>query len=143
MAKKLIELVNSALTLDPYRAWQDMHASNGACVEFIGSVKQSATLPEFKRLRIDAYEPMTKKSLQDIADNQALRFNPTSLLIIHAFGTFAVGETIVYVSVSSNQRAVAFDCCRAVVEDLKTKAILWKKEIANHSSTWIAPVSHC
>jgi len=58
-------------------------------------------------------------------------------LLLHRVGEIHVGDPIVLVAVWTVHRGDAFDACRFVMEDLKSKAPFWKKEILDDGERWV------
>jgi molybdopterin synthase catalytic subunit len=80
---------------------------------------------------------MTEKHLNAIRDSAMQRWPLQEALIIHRIGEVRPGDTIVLVAVWSAHRAAAFDACRFIMEDLKSKAPLWKKETLRNGERWV------
>jgi molybdopterin synthase catalytic subunit len=56
----------------------------------------------------------------------------------HRTGTLNIGEASVVVAASSPHRAEAFDACRYVIDELKQRAPIWKKEIGEAGNFWVS-----
>ena len=69
---------------------------------------------------------MTEKHLRQISESAAERWQLIDTLIIHRVGDLSPGDPIVLVAAWSAHRAAAFDACRFLMEDLKSKAPFWK-----------------
>jgi molybdopterin synthase catalytic subunit len=60
------------------------------------------------------------------------------MLVIHRVGRLDPGEPIVLVAAWTAHRAAAFEACRYVMEALKSRAPLWKKEELDDRTRWVA-----
>ena len=58
-------------------------------------------------------------------------------LVIHRVGEIQINEPIVLVAVWSAHRAPAFEACRFIVEDLKSRAPFWKREFLDEGIRWV------
>jgi molybdopterin synthase catalytic subunit len=67
------------------------------------------------------------------------RFKVSRIAVVHRVGRLGVGETAVAVAVSSAHRAAAFDACRWVMDTLKTRLPVWKKEHFRGGEIWVEP----
>ena len=65
------------------------------------------------------------------------RFGLTSVQIAHRTGRLAVGESIVAIVCTAAHRAEAFDGCRYIIDELKKRASIWKKEIGENVERWV------
>ena len=79
-------------------------------------------------MTLEHYPGMTEKHLEAICHNATSRYNLLDALVIHRVGPIEPGEPIVLVAVWSAHRATAFDACRLIMDDLKSRAPFWKKE---------------
>jgi len=89
------------------------------------------------RLDYEAYVPMAEEQMRIIAGEAAGEFGLLNVRVHHRVGTLAIGEAAVVVVVASAHRAAAFDGCRYVIEELKKRVPIWKKEVFNDGSEWV------
>lgn len=87
-------------------------------------------------LRYEAYEPMAKTVLEDLARDAVQRFGCLAVRVHHATGDVAVGEASVLVNVITGHRDKAFEACRFLIDTLKEKAPIWKQEVWADGTTW-------
>lgn len=115
-------------------------AATGATAVFIGTARNSSSArpgTEVTRLDYEAYIPMAETAICTIADETVDKFGVLNVLVRHRVGTLAIGEAAVVVVISAPHRAAAFDACRYVIEELKKRAPIWKKEVFNDGSEWV------
>ncbi len=98
----------------------------GAIVIFLGTVRSE---PELKGLELESYKDMAMEKFDEIRSNVIERFSILDLSVIHRIGKLSVGENIVAIAVSASHRAEAFSACRYVIDELKVKTPIWKKEL--------------
>ena len=90
-------------------------------------------------MRYDAYEEMAEAVLGEIAGEAAEVLGTDRVAVIHRIGELAVGEVSVAIAVSSPHRARAFEASRYVIEEIKKRLPVWKKErYVDGGQAWVA-----
>ncbi len=90
------------------------------------------------RLHYEAYVPMAEETLYAIAAEAATRFGVGGVAALHRTGSLQIGEASVAIAVASAHRADAFDAARYVIEQIKTRLPIWKREeYADGSFVWL------
>lgn len=112
-------------------------AADGAVVTFVGRVRDQAANP-VNALFLEHYPGMTEKALADIVAEARRRWALGPVTIVHRVGTLQAGEAIVFVGVASAHRKAAFEACEFLIDYLKIKAPLWKKELTPSGAHWVA-----
>ncbi len=105
----------------------------GAIVTFLGTVRND----NIQRMELEAYGEAAIPELEKIRDEAIARFNLKSVDIIHRTGSLAVGDNIVLIVCAAAHRKEAFEGCRYIIEELKVRVPIWKKEIAANGERWI------
>jgi len=59
------------------------------------------------------------------------------VVVIHHLGTMEIGETSVFIGVAAPHRVEAFTACRFIIDSLKERVPIWKKEYYEDGETWI------
>ena len=114
--------------------------SAGAVSIFIGTARNSSSArggEKVTRLEYEAYVPMAEQELRAIARETAERFGALRVLVHHRTGVLQIGEAAVVVVVAAPHRAEAFDACRYVIEELKQRVPIWKKEVFVDGGEWV------
>lgn len=111
----------------------------GAVVTFSGSVRgTSRSGKEVVCVEWDAYEPMAKKEMESIRQDAIAQFSLRNAAIVHRCGTYKPGENLVLIAVASPHRKEAFEACAFIMDEIKKRAPLWKKEVyPDGTSSWI------
>lgn len=104
------------------------HAGAGAVASFVGAVRDVNDGSGVTGIEYEAYAPMADRELAAILDEASVRWPEARAAARHRVGYLAVGEVSVAVAVSSPHRAPAFEACRYVVEQLKRRVPVWKRE---------------
>jgi molybdopterin synthase catalytic subunit len=111
--------------------------SVGAVVAFIGTVRDISDNAAVATMTLEHYPGMTEKALAAIVDTAKSRWDIIDALVIHRVGALAPSDQIVLVGVTSSHRGEAFAACEFIIDYLKTRAPLWKKEDTPHGARWV------
>ncbi len=113
--------------------------SCGALASFVGIVRNHDHGRAVKRLFYECYFSMAEKTLGKIVEEAKREWDVDEILVRHRVGSLEIGEAAVAIAVSAAHRAEAFSACRFVLEEIKTKVPIWKKEIFEAGeSEWIS-----
>nr|CAG8562430.1 12688_t:CDS:2 [Entrophospora candida] len=82
------------------------------------------------------YIPMAEKILLSMIDESRSKWNLIKVAIYHRVNTVPVGETSVIIAVSSTHRHESIHAVEWLIDQLKDKAPIWKKEIYDDGSVW-------
>lgn len=111
---------------------------DGATLLFLGVVRDHADDRPVSGMRYDAYEEMAGEVLSKIAAEAAERLGTDRVAVVHRFGELAIGEVSVAIAVSSPHREEAYEASRYVIEQLKERLPVWKKEhYVDGVSEWV------
>lgn len=124
-------------------------AACGAVVTFAGVVRErSDDGRPVSGLSYEAHETMAVAEFAQIANEARERFGSCALAVVHRTGDLRIGEVAVAVVAASPHRGTAFDVCKYVIDELKRRAPIWKKEhyTEGGDSVWkqneCSPASH-
>lgn len=109
----------------------------GGLVTFTGTVRDHGHHAQVVRLEYEAFVPMAIQVMTALADEVQAEWPGTRVAVHHRLGALGVGELAVVIAVSAPHRAEAFDACRAVIDRLKERVPIWKKEIGADGATWV------
>ena len=109
----------------------------GAIATFIGTVRAQSRGREVIALEYEAYEDMAEEVMAEIADEVTSRYDLCKVAIMHRTGRVDVGGTSVAIAVSAPHRQDALAACADVIEALKARVPLWKKELYEGGEEWI------
>ncbi|MBP6627888.1 MAG: molybdenum cofactor biosynthesis protein MoaE [Kofleriaceae bacterium] len=113
------------------------HAGAGGVVTFTGAVRGHARGRVVTHLDYEAYVPMAEKVLAATAAEIEGELAGVRLAVEHRVGRLQVGEVAVVIAASAAHRAEAFTACQAMIDRLKDRAPIWKKEFAADGSEWV------
>jgi len=110
----------------------------GALVTFEGRVRNSNEGRDVLSLEYEAYEAVALKEGEKILLEARRLFPILSVKCVHRTGKLSIGEPAVWVGVLSAHRAEGFDACRYVIDQVKARVPIWKKEFyADGDSHWV------
>ena len=129
----------TAQRIDPEALKADLsREAAGACVSFEGWVRDHNDGEVVTALEYEAHAPIAGKEGQRILTAAAARFDLIAASCRHRVGRLEIGECAVWVGVSAAHRGVAFDACRYIIDELKQRLPIWKKEhYRDGPSGWI------
>lgn len=131
-----------------YAALRDAAPHAGAIVFFVGLVRDfyhSADLNQDEKaleqtidhIELQHYAGMTEEVCQQVVDEAHARWCLDGVRVVHRIGKIYASEQIVMVAAASTHRANAFDAVQYIMDYLKTRATLWKKEVGTQGQNWV------
>lgn len=114
-------------------------SSDGGLALFVGVVRDHDEGKAVARLEYSAYIPMAEKEMDRIAEEIALSHPGVAVEFRHRIGSLPVGDVAVAVAAAAPHRDAAFAACRAVIEAVKARVPIWKKEFGPGGSSWVDP----
>lgn len=118
-------------------------ASTGATVLFVGTVRDRSEGRAVTGIEYAAYGPMAERELAAIAAAAAGQFDTPDIVVEHRVGRLALGEASVAIAVAHPHRAAAYDASRHIIEQIKQRLPVWKREAyADGSREWVDPTAH-
>jgi molybdopterin synthase catalytic subunit len=115
----------------------DKAGQYGATASFVGSMRDFNEGESVRSMTLEHYPGMTEEHLKKICEDAHQKWDLIESLIIHRVGLIEIADPIVLVCVWSEHRAEAFDACRFIMEDLKSKAPFWKQESTAEGKRWV------
>lgn len=112
----------------------------GALVVFEGWIRNHNEGQEVERLEYEVYRPVAEKEGAKVIDEAFTRFAISHAMCIHREGLLELGDCAVIVCVSAAHRDAAFDACRYIIDQTKTRLPIWKKE---HYVTGVSEWVNC
>ena len=109
----------------------------GAIDVFLGVVRDNNLGRRVGHLVYEAYPSMAEKVMAEIGAEAKERFGLEECAILHRTGRLEIGETSLLIAISSAHRASAFEGGRWLVDTIKKKVPVWKKEVWEDGEAWI------
>jgi molybdopterin synthase catalytic subunit len=118
------------------RELQDL--GSGGYVSFEGWVRDQNEGQEVTRLEYEAFQELAVKEGDRIIAEALRRFPVKHAMCVHRVGSLELGDMAVWVGVSSAHRGEAFDACRFIIDEVKHRVPIWKKEhYRSGNSGWV------
>ena len=137
----MIELTTDPLNPEKITA-QVRRDTNGAVVTFLGATRNNFQGKPVITLEYEAYEEMALKKLGEVREELQAQFDLEDIAISHRIGTVPIGEVSLVVAVASPHRKEAFQACQVAVDRIKEIVPIWKKEVYEEGSRWVACEDH-
>lgn len=109
----------------------------GAINLFLGVVRDNNLGRKVDHLVYDAYPSMAEKVMREIAGEACERFALADCAVLHRTGRLAIGETSLLVAVSCGHRAESFEAGHWLVNEIKKRVPVWKKEVWEGGESWV------
>ena len=126
--------------LDPEALRREMlDPRAGGVVVFEGRVRNRNEGREVRALEYEAYPELAEKEGERVLAEARARFAVLSVACVHRVGLLQLGDLAVWVGVTAEHRGEAFAACQYIIDELKGRVPIWKKEhYAAGASAWIA-----
>lgn len=129
----------AAAALDPAALRAGLaHPAAGALATFEGWVRNHADGRTVRRLEYQVYPELAQAEGERVVAEALRAFNVLAVHCAHRSGILGIGELAVWVGVAAAHRAAAFDACRYVIDEIKRRLPIWKRETyAEGDSGWV------
>jgi molybdopterin synthase catalytic subunit len=115
-------------------------SGHGAVVTFVGRARDRADDGrEVQELEYEAYPEMAESVLAAIAGEAEQRWGGTSVAVVHRVGLVPIGEAAVAIVTAAPHRSAAYEANRFVIEAIKERLPIWKRERFADGSEWKRP----
>lgn len=111
----------------------------GGIATFLGCARDFSEGRDVQEIGFDAYRPMALAELQKLRAEAIERFALLDARIVHRLGTVRAGDNIVFIAAGAEHRAPALEACRWMIDELKERVPIWKKEITPTGESWVTP----
>jgi molybdopterin synthase catalytic subunit len=115
----------------------------GAVATFDGVVRNNARGKMVTHLFYEAYDGMALKEMESIAESILQGQSILRLALVHRIGKLEIGESSIFIAVSSGHRAEAFQACRTAIDQVKARVPIWKKEYYVDGEIWVDNYHQC
>ncbi len=116
--------------------------SDGAALLFLGVVRDHNEGRDVGHLDYEAFAPMAERVLDQIVAEARERWETGSMAVVHRIGRLEIGDASVAIAVAAPHRGDAYDASRYIIEELKKRAPIWKREgYLDGESEWLGGTS--
>ena len=117
-------------------------SERGGIAAFLGLVRDHHGGHAVERLEYSAYAPMAEKECETILAEARARWPMAQVALEHRVGALAIGDAAVAIAAAAPHRGEAFAACRYVIEEVKRRVPIWKREYyADGSVGWVDPTA--
>jgi molybdopterin synthase catalytic subunit len=111
----------------------------GGIATFLGCARDFSEGREVSEISFEAYGSMALAEMNALRSEAIERFALIDARLVHRIGTVKGGDNIVFIAAGAEHRAAAFDACRWLIDELKARVPIWKKEITPEGDSWVVP----
>ncbi|XP_057727996.1 molybdopterin synthase catalytic subunit [Arachis stenosperma] len=133
--KNLVEISENTIDIAKYMNYVSAPQA-GAIATFAGTTRDTFENKTVLELRYEAYIPMAIRCIKSVCSSARVSWNLHSIAVAHRLGTVPVGETSIFIAVSSVHRADALEACRFIIDEVKATVPIWKKEVYSNGEVW-------
>ena len=127
--------------IDLFKAQKFIASSKcGASIYFVGTVRDQNDNKKVTGIIYDSHDALVIKSFEEIYKEAEtkFKFNNIAVFIEHIKGYAALGDTSIIIAVACKHRTQAYDLSRFIIEEIKKRTPIWKKEhYENKDSEWL------
>lgn len=111
----------------------------GGIATFLGCARDFSEGHNVSEISFEAYGSMALTEMRTLREEAIARFGLLDARIVHRVTTVKAGDNIVLIVAGAEHRAAAFDACRWMIDELKERVPIWKKEITPQGEAWVTP----
>ena len=111
----------------------------GGVGAFLGCARDFSEGRDVSEISFDAYGSMAQREMEALRGDAIERFGLIDARVVHRVGSVTSGENIVLIVTGAEHRAPALDACRWLIDELKVRVPIWKKETTPSGDSWVVP----
>jgi molybdopterin synthase catalytic subunit len=111
----------------------------GGIATFVGCTRDFSEGREVSEISFDAYDSMALAEMKRLRDEAISKFTLLDARIVHRVGVVPAGEQIVLIATGAEHRAPALQACSWLIDALKQRVPIWKKEVTPQGDSWVTP----
>ena len=111
----------------------------GGIGTFLGCARDFSEGREVSEISFDAYGSMALSEMCKLREDAIAKFGLLDARIVHRIGTVKGGDNIVFIAAGAEHRIAALEACRWMIDELKERVPIWKKEITPQGDAWVTP----
>lgn len=109
----------------------------GGIATFLGCARDFSEGRDVSQISFEAYGSMALAEMRKLREEAIARFDLLDARIVHRVTTVQAGDNIVFIAAGAAHRAAAFDACRWMIDELKQRVPIWKKEVTPEGESWV------
>ena len=111
----------------------------GGIATFLGCARDFSEGREVSEISFDAYGSMALAELNKLRSDAIEKYALLDARIVHRLGTVRGGDNIVFIAAGAEHRIAALEACRWMIDELKQRVPIWKKETTPQGESWVTP----
>ena len=121
------------------RALQACSKRMGGIATFLGCARDFSEGRDVSEISFDAYDRMALPELKALRAEAIERFGLIDARIVHRLVVVRAGDSIVFIATGAEHRAPALGACHWLIDELKERVPIWKKEVTPQGESWVTP----
>ena len=121
------------------RALQACSKRIGGIATFLGCARDFSEGRAVSEISFEAYGSMALSEMNRLREEAIERFKLIEARIVHRLGVVQAGDSIVFIATGAEHRAPALQACHWIIDELKERVPIWKKEITPQDEAWVTP----
>jgi molybdopterin synthase catalytic subunit len=109
----------------------------GGIATFLGCARDFSEGRNVSEISFEAYGSMALAEMRKLREEAIAKFSLLEARIVHRVTTVRAGDNIVFIAAGAEHRAAAFEACRWMIDELKQRVPIWKKEITSEGEAWV------
>lgn len=109
----------------------------GGIATFLGCARNFSGGRDVSAISFEQYAGMAESAMRALRTEALEKFNIIEARIVHRVTTVRAGDQIVLIVVGAEHRGPAFDACRWIIDELKQRVPIWKKEVTASGESWV------
>ena len=111
----------------------------GGIGTFLGCARDFSEGRDVEEISFEAYGSMALSEMRKLRTDAIEKFKLLDARIVHRIGTVQGGDNIVFIATGAEHRVAALEACRWIIDELKQRVPIWKKEITPQGDAWVVP----
>ena len=111
----------------------------GGIATFLGCARDFSEGRSVSAIEFESYGSMALAEMRKLREEAIAKFGLLDARIVHRITTVRAGDNIVFIAAAAEHRAAAFDACRWMIDELKQRVPIWKKEVSVQGESWVTP----
>jgi len=109
----------------------------GGIVSFLGCARDFSEGRNVFSIEFEQYASMAETAMQALRDEALKTFDIIDVRMVHRVTTVHAGNQIVLIVVGAEHRKAAFEACEWIIDTLKKRVPIWKKEVTPDGKSWV------
>lgn len=109
----------------------------GGIATFLGCARDFSEGREVSEISFEAYGSMALSEMQQLRSDAIAKFSLLDARIVHRICTVMATDNIVFIAAGAEHRVAALDACRWMIDELKQRVPIWKREVTPQGESWV------